>query len=34
MAECHIDDKMTDNFHNIDFMYGLQYVLVNIGLTQ
>ena len=34
MAGCHIDDKMADNFHNIDFMYGLQYVLVNIGLTQ
>ena len=24
MAECHIDDKMADNFHNINFMYGLR----------
>ena len=34
MAEYHIDDKMADNCHNINFMYGLLYVLVNIGLTR
>ena len=34
MAEYHIDDKMADNCHNINVMYGLLYVLVNIGLTR
>ena len=32
MAECHVDDKMADKFHTIDFMYGLRYVSVNIVL--
>ena len=29
MAKYHMDDKIADNFHSMDFMYGLKYVLVN-----
>ena len=34
MAECQVHDKKADNFHMIDFMYGLWYVFVNVILPR
>ena len=34
MSECQVDDKMIDNIHILDFMYGSRYVLINLVLLR